>query len=191
MDPMSVLVAVKVGRRLVMAGDGLTTSGSHRLPPENHSVRKIKKVGQTLIGAAGWTMYANILDDFLGGSRLPVMRDEAAVLRFFVRFWRALKDRYTYVNDQALEDKTPFADLDAAFLVGNRHGIFQISSDMSILRCEQFMAIGSGADYALGALDQLYGKGKDPHAIAKAAVATAIRYHTGCGEPISSEDLRW
>ena len=186
---MSVVVAVRKEGRVVIAGDGLTTSGAHRLPPENHTVVKHRRVGKTLLGATGWTLYGNILDDYLVDKRVGTFRDEAAVLRFFVRFWRVLKDRYTLVNDQPTEDKTPFADIDAHFLLANRHGIFQVSSDLSILRCERFMAIGAGSDYALGALDALWPREDDPVVLAKAAVTTAIRYHANCGEPVTWDEL--
>ena len=50
------------------------------------------------------------------------------IFTFFLDFWRALHDQYTFVNDQAATNATPFGDLDSTFLIANAGGIFNILS---------------------------------------------------------------
>ncbi len=68
---MSMVVAVKKGRRIVMAADQLISCGTHREPPDNAATTKIRRVGSALLGSTGWSLYDNIFDDFLGGKRPP------------------------------------------------------------------------------------------------------------------------
>ncbi len=178
---MSILVAVKKGKSTVLAADSLATFGSERHPNSNYSVDKLRRVGTALMGASGWEIYKDILDDYLGGKRPPTLTNEKTIFKFFVKLWAALQDRYNLVNEQCHDRDTPFGNLDASFLIANRSGIYMVSDDMSIARFEQYAAIGSGADYALGALYHLYGQERDAATIARKAVETAIQFNVHCG----------
>lgn len=178
---MSILVAAKKGRNTVLAADTLTTFGSHKHPILNYSVDKIRRVGTALMGATGWQLYRDILDDYLGSKRPPPLTSEKTIFKFFVKLWGALRERYNLVNDQCHDRDTPFGDLDAEFLIANRKGIYMVSGDLSIARFERYAAIGSGADYALGALYQLYDREQDPATIARKAIETAIQFNVHCG----------
>ncbi|MHC4513984.1 MAG: hypothetical protein ACYTGW_04985 [Planctomycetota bacterium] len=178
---MSILVAVRKGKTTVVAADTLTTFGSHKHPSHNHAVDKVRRVGTALMGASGWEIYNDILDDYVGTKRAPSLTNEKTIFKFFVKLWSALRDRYNLVNDQCHDRDTPFGNLDASFLIANRRGIYMVSGDLSISRFEQYAAIGSGADYALGALYHLYDQERDAATIARKAVETAIQFNVHCG----------
>lgn len=178
---MSIIVAVQKGRRLAMAGDTLTSFGSHRDSTDNVTCMKIQRVGGALLGCTGWSLYANILDHFIKPSAPPVLKDERSVYNFFLKLWKALRERYALVNEQCAEKNSPFGDLDASFLVACRGGIFGISSDMSVTRYRKYHAIGCGQDYAYGALLNIYDLHSDAREIAAQAVRTAIHFDIHCG----------
>ncbi len=96
-----------------------------------------------------------------------------------------MRVKYALLNDQANTDKDPFADLDSSFLVASRNGIYGISSNLSVCQFKQYHAIGSGCDYAFGALYALYDSSLGAEAIARAAVEAAIRFDTDCGGEIA------
>ena len=181
---MSILVAIRKGSKTAFAADTLTTFGSHKYPTSNLAVQKIRRVGTALMGSSGWHLYNDILDDYLGRvgkKRPPSLANEKAIFKFFVKLWGALKDRYNMVNEQCEDKDSPFGNLDASFLIANRKGIYMVSGDLSISRFDQYAAIGSGTDYALGAIHQLYGRERDPATIARKAVETAIQFNVHCG----------
>lgn len=178
---MTIVVAVRKGGRTVLAADTMTSRGNERMPKENGAADKIVTAGATLIGGAGWTIYDTILRDHLARGRVPAFRSETEIYAYFVKFWRALHDRYSFVNDQPTEDKRPFADLDADFVVANAHGIFEVGPDMAVTRCERYVAIGSGAHYALGALQALWDTEPSADALARKACAAAICFDVHCG----------
>jgi ATP-dependent HslUV protease, peptidase subunit HslV len=178
---MSVVVAVRKGNDIVMAADTQTSFGDVRMPVDNLRAQKISKIGAAYLGKTGWGLYDNILSDFLARQR-PALTTEKGIYAFFMQLWRALHEKYAFVNDQCHEKDSPFGDIDAAFLVVNRGGIYHVASDMSVTRFEKYYAIGAGNDFAMGALHALYDdKRYDAEELAKRAVDTASTFKMYCG----------
>lgn len=185
MAAMSIVVAVSKSDRVVVAGDSLVCFGdAERIPPENSRTAKIMRLGSSIMGGTGWAVFDDILRDFLHDRAAPPLGSEREIFSFLMDLWKALHDRYPYVNDQAAHKDTPFADLDSSFVIANRGGIFKVSSDMGVTRFNEYYAIGCGAPYALGALRVLYRGAQDADAIAREAVQTAIDFDVHCGGPI-------
>jgi ATP-dependent protease HslVU (ClpYQ) peptidase subunit len=186
---MSIVVAVFKEGRAVMAADTQSTFGAEVLPPDNQTTHKIQRVGDALLGRAGWGVYENILGDVLEREEAPQLLDAAAIFGFFNGLWKLLHERYAFVNDQAKRKDGPFGDLGGSFLVSNQNGIFYVAPNLGVTRFEKYYAIGAGADYSLGALHQLYDREPDAQVIAKAAVATAITFSVRCGGPVETLEI--
>jgi ATP-dependent HslUV protease subunit HslV len=186
---MTVVVAVRKGERTVLAADSMTSFGNEKQPFENLTVDKLRRVGASWIGHAGWGLYEQILDDLLTGRRAPPLSDSRAVFRFFVRLWQAMKEHYPYVNEQSADKETPFADLDATFLVVNRRGIFMVASNLTVTQFQRYQAIGGGAPYALGALHARYDHEDDPVVLAREAIAAAVAFDVHCGGEVRLQEI--
>lgn len=187
---MSIAVAVQKGKQIVIASDSQSSFGSCRVPPENHQTLKIRKAGSSYIAAAGWAIYDDMLQDFLSRRKLGSLRSREAIFRLFLQFWKEAHKRYSIVNDQPGEKDSPFGELDSSFLIVNSAGIFHVSSDMSTTKFEKYFAIGSGGDYALGALHALYDSELGAVALAQRAVEAAIAFNVYCGGEIRVEKMR-
>lgn len=180
---MSIVVAVAKDGEIVMAADSQDSFGDINMPADNCPVTKILRVGKALLGTTGWAVYGNILEDYLAG-KTPVLTDERKVFRFFLGFWKAMHETYSFVDDQSRNDDAPFADLDSSFLVATGDRIFSVSSQMSVSRFLKYQAIGSGDEFALGALHALYDRGFSARELAVAAVESAITFDSACGGPV-------
>lgn len=179
---MSVSVAIRKGRSISIAADTQENFGDRKVLRSDHSTSKIVKVGSSFIGQSGWGLYENILADYLAKSATPRLRSESEIFSFFNRLWKRMRREYSFVNDQSSEgDKSPFADLDATFLVVNPNGIFHVTSQMSVARFTRFDAIGSGSEYALGAAHALYEGALSAPEIARRACAAAVHFDLSCG----------
>jgi ATP-dependent protease HslVU (ClpYQ) peptidase subunit len=179
---MSVAVAVQKGRTIAIAADTQENFGDRRVLRGDHNSSKIMKVGASYLAQTGWGLYENILGDYLVKSGTPRFRNEREIFGFFNRFWKRMRKDYSFVNDQPMEDdKSPFADLDASFLIANSHGIFHVTGQMSVTRFTRFDAVGSGGPYALGALHTLYDEKLDAEEIARRACAAALHFDISCG----------
>ena len=179
---MSVAVAVSKGRTIAIAADTQENFGDRRVLRGDHNSSKIMKVGASYIAQTGWGLYENILGDYFARAGTPRFRNEREIFVFFNRFWKRMRKDYSFVNDQPMEDdKSPFADLDASFLIVNTAGIFHVTGQMSVTRFTRFDAIGSGGPYALGALHTLYDEKLDALEIARRGCAAAVHFDVSCG----------
>lgn len=178
---MSIAVAVRVADEIVLATDSKRTFGSGAVPEQNLRDVKLRRVGAAYLATTGWGVYSNILDDYLRSARSPRLTDSASIFAFFRQFWKALHERYAFVNDQCSETDSPFGDLDASFLVASTSGIFYVACDMSVTEFDNYYAVGSGATYALGALHALHSPRANVEAIARKAVAAASELDIYCG----------
>jgi ATP-dependent protease HslVU (ClpYQ) peptidase subunit len=181
---VSIVVAVKKNGQVAVAADTMHSTGSRREHPDNIVQRsKLRRVGRALIGGVGWSVYDNILDHYLASRRRPpVLKDERTIFDFFLKFWKVLGDKYQLVNEQTdRDDRSPFCDLDSEFMVVNPRGIYHVSSDLSVMQFEKYVAIGSGDKYAYGTLHALYGSRQPALAVARAAAEAAVHFDQSCG----------
>jgi ATP-dependent HslUV protease, peptidase subunit HslV len=185
---MTVVVAVRKDGRTVLAADSLVNFGGQRYPPENCETHKILRVGSSLFAWAGWSLYAEMLRAFLLEHPAPKLSGEVEVFRFFVDFWRSSRENFAMIRD-ATNSNSPFADLDSVFLIANRHGIFRVAANMDVTRFEQYAAVGSGAEYALGALRVLYDAELDAAQLARRAVEIGIDFNIYCGGTVDLQEV--
>ena len=74
-----------------MAADTLTTFGdSEVMPQENARTPKVGRIGDSLIGGAGWAVYDDILNDYLSTRPTP---DLTSAKKIFSFFWNRNKIR--------------------------------------------------------------------------------------------------
>ena len=187
---MSTIVAVEKAGRIALSWDNMSSSGSTR--NVNHTgPPKVLRVGPSVIGVAGYSVYRNVLGHYLASKKPASLRDERSIFQFFVQFWRDLHGQYHFVNDEYDdEDPAPFADLGAEFLIVNPYGIFRIKEILSVSRFDKFCAIGSGAPHAEGALQVLYDQDGGAQDIAEAAVRVALQFDAASGGPVEVLEFR-
>jgi ATP-dependent HslUV protease subunit HslV len=178
---MSIVVAVRKNGQTCVAADTQNSFGSNRVSEDNGGVTKLRRVGGSIVGTTGWGIYENILDDYLKAGEVPDLSERTGIFSFFCILWKALHEHYPFVNDQGDRNDTPFGNLDASFLVASRVGIFYVAPDISVSEFRQYFAVGSGADFSLGAAYNLYPQQLDACAIARQAVATAVAFNLYCG----------
>ena len=95
-----------------------------------------------------------------------------------------LREQYTFVSDQSEHKDSPCGDVGSTIMIVNSEGIFKISSDTNVSHFKKYYAIGSGSDYALGALYPSVENDDDPARLATTAVETAINFDAYCGGQI-------
>jgi ATP-dependent protease HslVU (ClpYQ) peptidase subunit len=179
---MSIAVAVQKQKEIVIAADTQDNFGSSTVSTENYRSRKIMQLGSSYIAATGWGIYEDILTDYVTKVSEVPLTTKAQVFTFFMKFWKDLHEHYSFVKDQTEEEHdSPFGGLDATFLIANSHGIFYVSSNMSVTKFERYFAIGSGADFSLGVMYALYDGELPAESIARKAVSAAQTFNIYCG----------
>lgn len=187
---MSVVVAVKKGNQVAMGSDSMTHFGSTCYPVDNHKATKIFEIGDSYLAVTGWSMYYDIITDFIKRKKQISLLTMAEISQAFRELWKELHSKYSFVNDQCGNNvDSPFAHLDAAFLIMNKSGVFHVASDMSVNFFEKYNAIGSGSKLALGAVYALYDSNMDAESIVNKAVQSAIGLNIYCGGKITIKKM--
>ena len=187
---MSIVLAVRKGKRIVVAADTLSCCGTHKDPPDNAVTTKIRRVGNAIIGITGWSLYENILTDMLQSAKPPRLTTRESIFKFSLTLWNQLKKRYNLVNEQSDDKYTPFGDMDAQFLIVTKKGIFSLASNLTVSEFRKYYAVGGGSDYAFGSLHSLYDAESNPKTIAEKAVQASIHFDAYCGGPIEYLELK-
>jgi ATP-dependent HslUV protease, peptidase subunit HslV len=75
-------------------------------------------------------------------------------------------------------------------MIVNPSGVFAVYSMREVFEFDRFWAIGSGRDFALGAMYTIYGKARGAAEIARAGVMAGAEFDTGTAEPITLHEVR-
>ncbi|GAC1406944.1 MAG: hypothetical protein NVSMB6_03890 [Burkholderiaceae bacterium] len=153
--------------------------------------KKIFKVGTSYITLAGTAAHFPVMRKLLtelGQDCRLNSREE--VFSTFSRVHQILKENY-FLNIKEDEDD-PYESSQITSLVANPHGIFGIYSYREVFSFERFWGIGSGRNFALGAMYAAYDAAPDARAIAEIGVRAGAEFDKSSSAPfqIISFDLQ-
>jgi ATP-dependent HslUV protease subunit HslV len=74
-------------------------------------------------------------------------------------------------------------------MIANPSGIYAVYSMREVFEFDRFWAIGSGRDFALGAMYTVYNRAKGAVAIAEAGVQAGAEFDTGTALPIDLHEV--
>jgi ATP-dependent protease HslVU (ClpYQ) peptidase subunit len=186
---MTTIVVVKKDGMAVIAGDTLTTFGSTRLASAHDAApEKLLKHGDTYFGIAGSAAHQLVLDALL--QKHPELRfhGRAEIYDSFRNIHPLLKDE-AFLNPKEEEDD-PYESSQLTALVVNPTGIYGVYSMREVFEFDKFWAIGSGRDFALGAMYAVYKDKLSAKEIAKIGVLAGAEYDTGTSLPMNIASVK-
>ena len=156
---MSVVVAIKENGRVYLGADSQVTYGGSRKSlsnPNNYKIWKLKDAENCLIGSVGRCRDANVLRILKNVvSELDVIHNsinfEWVVSTLVPRLFRELEQYSLLETEGGLH-------MNSSFLFAYKDQLFEISSDGCVIEIDDFDAIGSGANQAVGSLLSTIGK---------------------------------
>jgi ATP-dependent protease HslVU (ClpYQ) peptidase subunit len=113
--------------------------------------------------------------------------DKFAIFETFRKLHPILKEQH-FLNPKEEEDD-PYESTQVTALVANEHGIFGVYSMREVFEYTQFWAVGSGREFALGAMHALYGRLRTATAIAKAGIEGGATFDKNSGLPMTLYSL--
>lgn len=186
---MSTIVVVKKDGAAVIAADTLTTYGSTKESAEYVvNYEKITKYGENYIGISGSASLGIAIKDYLSKAKKKVSFENVAdIYRFGLRLHKELKENYFLRPD----DEEDFETFRCDVLIANPNGIFGLSSYRFVQEFTKFYVIGSGHDYALGAMFAVYNdENKTAEDIARIGVNAGVEFDDGSGLPMSLHNIK-
>jgi len=185
---MTTIVVVRKGDTAALAADSLTTFGTTRLAPvyDRHP-QKVLTYRDSFIGVAGSAAHQLVLENLL--TRMPDLdfAGKAAIYESFRKLHPLLKDE-AFLNPKEEEDD-PYESSQMTVMIANPSGIYAVYSMREVFEFDRFWAIGSGRDFALGAMYVLYDRTKSAAAIAEAGVLAGAEFDTGTSAPVAMHQL--
>jgi len=173
-----------------MAAETLASFGSRKQAARYvANPEKIIQVGGSYVGMVGWNVTRTVLQSVFGhGCELPEFRDELELFEFSRALHRRLKEDYFLNPATGRED--PYESSQMTAFVMNRYGLFALYSLRTVEQCERFSAVGSGADYALGAMHAAYELGLSAEEVARIGVEAGIEFDDGSLGPITVKKMK-
>ena len=181
---MTTIVVVKKNGEAVIAGDTLTTFGSTRLASVHDAApEKLLKHGHTYFGIAGSAAHQLVLESLLKKHPEFSFNGREEIYESFRKIHPILKEE-AFLNPKEEEDD-PYESSQLTALVVNATGIFGVYSMREVFEFDKFWSIGSGRDFALGAMFAVYKGRKSAEDIARIGVLAGAEYDTGTGLPMN------
>jgi len=185
---MTTIVVVRKGGNAVIAADSLTTFGTTRLAPAyDRHPQKITAYGDSFLGVAGSAAHQLVLENLLVRTPNLGFHGKAAIYDSFRKLHPLLKDE-AFLNPKEEEDD-PYESSQMTVMIANPSGIFAVYSMREVFELDRFWAIGSGRDFALGAMYTIYEKAPTVAAIAEAGVLAGAEFDTGTAAPITLHEV--
>ena len=184
---MSTTVVVRMHGQACIAADSLTTFGDQKQSSvyDRYS-DKLQTLDDGAISIVGSAAHAVVIESVLRERRVRFdLRDRLRIFESFRRLHTELKDEY-FLNPKDDENQNdPYESSRIDALVANPHGIFGVYALREVYEYQRFCAIGSGAEYALGAMYAAWDAASSAEAVARAGVEAGAEFDTGSGLPLT------
>jgi ATP-dependent protease HslVU (ClpYQ) peptidase subunit len=184
---MTTIAAVKKEKRLCLASDTLTIFGSRKEVADKHTSNsgKIFQIGENCIASSGHPSWSLILQHYFSNKKKKTKWSSSdEIFETFLEMHSSLKKSY-HLNPPQLQF-LPFESSEFHLLIINSHGIFEIDYSRTVRQFSHFCAIGSGEEYALGAMRAVFDDLDDPFEIAKIGIEAAAEFDRKTALPLDA-----
>ena len=188
---MSTVVVAKKAGKVCIAADSLTSFGDLKLSSYYDAAHdKILSHDENYIGIVGSAAHQLVLESVFASKKVIEKKidiDFSSRLSIFESFRTlhpVLKEKY-FLNAKD-EDDDPYESTQIDALIANPFGIFGVHSLREVIEYNKFWAIGSGAEYAIGAMFAVYDKAETAEEIAQLGVSAGAEFNNASSMPLSS-----
>jgi ATP-dependent HslUV protease, peptidase subunit HslV len=189
---MSTIVVVKKNGKIAIAADTLSMFGERKVQPKYMSNRsKIHKSGNSYIGIIGSVAHNNVVESLITRhKRLLSFRSTQEIFETYRKLHPILKEEY-YINTSEGNDDDEYESSQISALIANPYGIFGMYSWREVIEYEHFWSIGSGSEYALGAMFTAYNSHDNPEDIARLGIEASCEFDSASGLPYTLHAMKW
>jgi ATP-dependent HslUV protease, peptidase subunit HslV len=181
---MTTLVVVRKNNEVAIAADSLTTFGDTRLPAQfDRASDKIVQFRGTYIGLCGSAAHQLVFESLLAKHSDLDFSNKRAIFETFRKLHPILKEQH-FLNPKEEEDD-PYESTQITAVIANSSGIFGVYSMREVFEYTQFWAVGTGREFAIGAMFSLYDRLRDAGAVARAGIEAGATFDKNSGLPLT------
>jgi ATP-dependent HslUV protease subunit HslV len=183
---MSSIVAVVKDGVACIAADSMTSFGDTLQPADYDRYHdKIIQAGESFIGIVGSAAHQLVVETLLTGDDFEYdFTDRRSIFDTLLRMHPVLKERFYLSPKQEEEDPYEASHIDA--LIVNPNGIFGIYALREVFEYTRFWAVGSGAEFALGAMYAAYDRLESAQEIAAIGIQAGAEFNSSTSLPMTS-----
>jgi ATP-dependent protease HslVU (ClpYQ) peptidase subunit len=181
---MTTIVVVRKNGVAVMAADSLTIFGSTKLSPEyDAAYDKIQRFGDSFFGIAGSAAHHLVLENILRREADLRFGGKIEIFDSFCKIHPLLKNEH-FLNPKEEEDD-PYESSQLTAVIANKSGIYAVYSMREVFEFKRFWAIGSGREFALGAMYAVYDGAASAEEIARTGVLAGTEFDNSSSMPMT------
>ena len=183
---MSTVVVVRKNNGACIAADSLTSFGDTKQAAEFvvHS-DKIIRFDAFYMGIVGSAAHQLVLKSLFKNHANKIdFSNQLSIFESVKLIHPILKDEY-FLNSKD-EDEDPYESSRVDSLIMTNKGIYGLYSLREVDEYTQFWAVGSGAEYALGAMFSVYDQLETAEQIAQAGVHAGAKFDNASDLPMTS-----
>ena len=186
---MTTLVVVRKGDSVAIAADSLTTFGDTRLSAEHdRTYDKIVRHRDTYIGLCGSAAHQLVFESLFKSREDLDFSGRVEIFETLRKLHPVLKDQH-FLNPKEEEDD-PYESTQITALIANEHGIFGVYSMREVFEYSRFWAVGSGREFAIGAMNAMYARLKTAEAVARIGIEAGCEFDKNSSLPMSLYTLK-
>lgn len=188
---MSTIVVVRKDKQACIAADTLTSFGDVKLGATYDRYHdKIQICGDSYVGIVGSAAHSLVVENIFEEADIDYdLGSRQGIFRTFLKLHGILKDKYFLNVNGKNENDEPYETSHIDAVIANPHGIFAVYGLRDTNEFERFWAIGSGADFALGAMYALYDRLDSAEEIAKAGVIAGAEFNNATSLPLTFKTI--
>lgn len=187
---MTTVVVVRKGDQVAIAADSLSTFGDTKMSARDDGCwDKIFCALDGYFSISGSAAHDLVLQAALQKVKKLDFSSRAAIFDSFRRLHPKLKEDFFLKTDE--EEDDPYESSQMTVLLANASGIYGVYSLREVYEYKRFWSIGSGSDFAIGAMHAVY---DDPamtaEDIARIGVETGCAFDAGSSLPMTCYSVK-
>ncbi len=174
---------------MAIACDTLASYGARKQKARyTETPGKLFRFRDTWIGTVGYSVHNTVLASYFNRHPEDVnLETPDAIFETWRRMHVILEDEY-HLNPRRDSDDA-YKTTRMSALIANPRGIFSVTPARDVEALPRFWAIGTGADFALGAMFVLYDTTEDIERIARAGVEAGAEFDDASDLPVITQTL--
>ena len=187
---MSTIVAVIKNSVACIAADSLTSFGdvrqSAQFVTDSDKVIQFEQDNKTnFLGIVGSAAHHLVMQDLIEAHADKIdFSSRMKIFQSFKQIHPILKEEYFLNSKEEEDDAYESSRVDG--LIVNSSGIYGLYSLREVEQYSQFWAVGSGSEFALGAMHSVYDQLESAEDIAKVGISAGTTFDTASSMPLKS-----
>lgn len=187
---MSVIcAAIKDGKIAIGCDTQISFSALRVTSAHIANANKLHQVNGSIIGIVGWNTLSDMVEHLtIHKPELFKLSNRMEIYSTLLKLHQIMKKDY-FLSTKANEDKQPVESSQFNAIIINKHGLFEISKLREVNQYHQYWSVGSGRQYALGAMQAIYPTEPSAAKIVAAGLTAGCEFDKGCSLPINIEKI--